>query len=332
MDDTKITLRHQVISPSLAHTILLKEMYEGERHLNQSYARQYGLAIRNEDFREGTLISFCVWQDRRYLINGQHTLTGIVLADRSYLLGIEEIRVDRYEDIAVWYSKYDRVNLRTLEDNYHAHNLQAQVQLNKGQTSQLGGCLPSLASGFEYVSKTQGSLRMYVANPDMRMAFIREWRDEAESFFRDIKGAPGRMNGNLRRGPVMALALVTYRYTGADAAEFWHAVAMDDRLAKNDIRKRLHMFVRISKVGEFAPYIFSRYMASAWCAAWEDRTPQSIVAQPAHLPIRIAGTPHTGEKVLRYISPQGDVLPDPQEYRPDVWHAGVFPPKDAHDA
>jgi hypothetical protein len=35
----------------------------------------------------------------------------------------------------------------------------------------------------------------------------------------------------------MVMALLTYRYTGTDAADFWHAVAMDDRLAQNDPHK-----------------------------------------------------------------------------------------------
>lgn len=48
-------------------------------------------------------------------------------------------------------------------------------------------------------------------------------------------GPTGR--GNLRRAPVMVMALLTYRYTGTDAADFWHAVAMDDRLAQNDPHK-----------------------------------------------------------------------------------------------
>jgi hypothetical protein len=333
MQDPKITLRHELVSSAAASAILTHELYARQRPINQSYIHQYALAMEKNEFRQGTVISFCVFKKRRYLINGQHTLHALILRQQPYLLGIEEIPVASYEEIGLWYSRYDRVHLRTLEHSYFAQNIQEHVQLNKGQTTQLGGCVPSLASGFERVSRTHGGLRMYLDNPAIRMAFIGEWRDEAESFFRDIKGAPGRMNTNLRRGPVMAVALVTYRYTGADATEFWHQVAMDDRLANNDPRKKLHAFIRTTiKLGDYEPYIMSRIAASAWNLAWKDSKRQGLPIGPTNVPICLEGTPHTGEHVLRYLSPQGDVLHDPETYRPDAWQAGLFAPKDDANA
>jgi hypothetical protein len=333
MQDPKITLRHEVVSSAAASAILEHERYDRQRPINHSYINQYALAMQKNEFRQGTVISFCVWKGRRYLINGQHTLHAIILEAKPYLLGIEEIPVKSYEEIALWYSRYDRVHMRTLEHAYYAHNMQEHVQFNKGQTTQLGGCLPSLASGFERVPRTHGGLRMYLDNPAIRMAFIGEWRDEAEAYFQDIKGAPGRMNTNLRRGPVMAVALVTYRYTGADASEFWHQAAMDDRLANNDPRKKLHGFLRTTtSAGGYEPYIMSRKVASAWNLAWKDSKLTGLPIGRTNAPIRIEGTPHTVGKVLRYLSPQGDVLHDPEVYRPDAWHVGLFAPKETPDA
>jgi hypothetical protein len=333
MQDPKITLRHELVSSAAASAILAKERYDRQRPINHSYINQYALAMQKKEFREGTVISFCVFKGSRYLINGQHTLHAIVLAATPYLLGIEEIPVKSYEEIALWYSRYDRVHMRTLEHAYYAHNMQEHVQLNKGQTTQLGGCLPSLASGFEPVPRTHGGLRMYLDNPEIRMAFIGEWRDEAEAYFRDIKGAPGRMNTNLRRGPVMAVALVTYRYTGADATEFWHQTAMADRLANNDPRDKLHVFLlTTTSQGGYEPYIMSRIVASAWNLAWKDSKLKGLPVGATNVPIRLEGTPHTVRKVLRYLSPQGDVLHDPEEYRPDAWHVGLLTPKEDADA
>jgi hypothetical protein len=65
----------------------------------------------------------------------------------------------------------------------------------------------------------------------------------------------------------MVMALLTYRYTGTDAADFWQAVAMDDRLAQNDPHKKLHLHIRTSKLGAYSLHVYSRYVARAWNAA-----------------------------------------------------------------
>jgi hypothetical protein len=324
MEHRKTSLTETVLAPSEAQASLTNDAYERQRSVNQSFVRQYALAMLKQEFRPGSLLSYCVWRGKRYLVNGQHRLHAVVLAKIPYVFQVEEIVVESYEEIAEWYTTYDRLQLRTLPQAYDAYNLPERVQLNKGQTQDLAGCLASLASGFEHVPRTQGSLRMYVANPHIRMAFVQEWREEAVQFFEDLKGAPGIMSSTLRRGPVFAFALVTYRYTGTDATEFWHDVAMDDGLAKNDPRKKLHFFIRTSKMGEYPHEIYSRFVARAWNAAWDNRTPQTLQHEATTSPIRILGTPHGGEKILRYLTPRGDILHDPQEFVPGDWQQGLF--------
>jgi hypothetical protein len=122
----------------------------------------------------------------------------------------------------------------------------------------------------------------------------------------------------------MAVALVTIRSTGKDAEDFWHAAAMDDGLAKEDPRKILHYFVRLSKVKQYDPHVYCRYVASAWNAAYEGRTITSVQAGSPSTPLLLLSTPHTRKAVLRYISPQGEVLHDPKQYDQDSWQQGVF--------
>jgi hypothetical protein len=50
---------------------------------------------------------------------------------------------------------------------------------------------------------------------------------------------------------MVAVALLTYRYTSTDAPDFWHAVAMDDRLTQNDPSKKLHLHIHTGKLGEY---------------------------------------------------------------------------------
>jgi hypothetical protein len=174
------------------------------------------------------------------------------------------------------------------------------------------------------VTRQHGSMRMSTANANLRMTFLEKWTEEAARFFETLKGAPGTLSMNARRAPVMAVAIVTIRFTGTDAIEFWEKVVGDDRLAQGDPCKLLHVFLRTTKVGSFEPHIYARHVAAAWNGAWEDRKLKLLQPGAAHLPIRLEGTPHTGRQVLRYITPRGGVLEKPEPYDPVVWQQGLF--------
>jgi hypothetical protein len=324
MEQRKITMSRKVITPEVARTILTQERYEAQRPLDQSVVQEYALAMLNGEFRQGTLISFCVYKGKRFLINGQHTLEAICRSGVSIELAIEEIVVESLEERAYWFSKYDRLKLRSLKHIYDANKIHEAVNMNKRQADHLGACLPLLASGFASTPRMQSGMRMYTSNPRLRMDFIKEWAEEAAQFYAAIKGAPGTLGANSRRGPVMAVALVTFRDTGTDAEDFWHQVAYDDGLSQGDPRKALHLFLRTTKLGAYEPHVYARYIAWAWCRAWQDLSCQQLRAQAEHLPITIDGTPYDGKGVYRAISPRGEVLHDPVKYEAEQWQQGLF--------
>jgi hypothetical protein len=324
MEQRKITLRHEVITPEAARSILLHERYERQRPIDQSVVQEYALAMLNGEFRQGTLITFCVYRGKRYLINGQHTLEAICRSGIALELAIEEIQVESLEERSYWFSKYDRLKLRSLKQIYDANVIHETVNMNKSQADCLGACLPLMASGFASTPRWRGSMRMYTSNPRLRMDFIKEWADEASRFYSAIKGAPGTLSMNIRRAPVMAVALITYRFTGTDADDFWLNVCQDDGLHQGDQRKALHIFLRTTKLSTYQPHAYSRYIAGAWCRAWKNQRGKNIQPQVEHLPILIEGTPHDGKETFRYISPRGEVLHAPAQYDAETWQMGLF--------
>jgi hypothetical protein len=324
MEQRKISVRQERMTPQAAQAILLHEMYEHQRPLEESVIQNYTLQHHNNNFRPNTLLSFCTLHGRRWLINGQHTLHAIVRAGKPLDVSIEEIAVESLAERAQWYGTYDRNKLRSLKDIYAAHAIHETLNFNKHQALCLSACLPLLAAGFAAVTRQQGGLRMYTANAQLRMAFMEAWIEEAEQFYAVIKGAPGSLSMNIRRAPVMAVALVTYRFTGTDAEDFWDNVVRDDGLAQGDPRKALHVFLRTSKTGRYQAHTYSRYIASAWNADWHNRKVKTIQPQPEHSPILIEGTPHTGKQVLRYITPQGTPLHDPLPYLMDQWQQAML--------
>jgi len=324
MEQRKISLRHERITPQAARTILLHERYERQRPLDLGVVQEYALAMLNGEFRQGTVISFCVYQGTRYLVNGQHTLEAICRSGVTLELGLEEIQIESLEERAYWFSKYDRLKLRSLKQIYDANGIHEAVNMNKSQADCLGACLPLLASGFSSVPRSRGSMRMYTSNPRLRMDFIRAWADEASRFYTAITGAPGTLSMNIRRAPVLAVALVTYRFTGTDADDFWMNVCQDDGLHQGDQRKALHIFLRTTKLSEYQPHAYSRYVAAAWCRHWKGQRGKNIQPQVEHQPILIEGTPHDGKEIWRYISPRGEVVHKPGKYDAETWQIGLF--------
>jgi hypothetical protein len=326
MQHNNITLRHEVISPTTASAIVTYELYERQRPLHTGRVRQYALAMRQGKFRRGTLLSFCCWQGKRYLINGQHTLQALRLANMSMEFGIEEITVGAYDEIAEWYSKYDRLYHRSLSQVYAAHNLAERLQLNKSQVQEIGACCGLLASGFSSSFAKEGALSMYTSDHEVRMKFIEAWMDEARSYFDATAGASAAIANHLRRRGILAVALVTYRFTGSDADEFWHQVAYDDRLAHDDPRKQLHYFIRETKNTSHEPHVVARMVAQAWNAAFAEprQALRSIQATSLGRPIQIDGTPHDGKRIMRYITPEGAMLHEPMPYDEGQWEQALF--------
>jgi hypothetical protein len=324
MEQRKIKLSMVTMTSDLARSILTHERYEGQRQLDQSFVQAYALDMRNGEFRQGTLISFCVYKGKRYLVNGQHTLEAICLSGVTLELAVEEIQVESLEERAYWFGKYDRPKVRSLKQIYEAHVIHESLNFNKSQSIFLGGCLPLLATGFSSVPRAHGSMRMYTSSPRLRMDFMRAWTGEAEQFYAAIKGSPGSLGMNIRRSPVFAVALVTYRFQAEKAEDFWFNVCQDDGLNQGDVRKSLHVFLLTSQPSKYEPHEYSRYIAQAWNNAWYGQRRKNIQPQAAHNPILIEGTPHNGKDVLRYISPRGEVLKTPIKYDAEAWQKGLF--------
>jgi hypothetical protein len=324
MEQQEPTYSPRMMTPDLAHAAVLNDLYVGQRTVDWDMVFTYALELRRGTFRRWTVITFAVLQGKRYLVNGQHLLHAIHLAGLAVEVTEETRQVRSLAELKALYRSFDRNKVRSLKLLLKDAGTAEDLGFNLGQTFDLSACLPLLAAGFANLKQARSHLRMYTHNVNIREAFVHAWSQEGHIFFQNIKGAPGQISQNLRRAAVMAVALVTIRHTGIDAEDFWHATAMDDGLAMNDPRKRLHLFLRTTIMGDYEPHVLSRYVAAAWNAAWTNRTPKTLLAGDVALPLRLDGTPHTGKEVLRYVTPGGELLHAPQPYDPATWEQGMF--------
>jgi len=319
MQQYKSTRSEVYIAPIEAQKMLLDMRYDRQRRLDQGFIQAYALAMRKRQWEPGSVLTVGVLNGVRYLMNGQHRLNAVMQAKRSILFIVEEIELTNDDDMAVLYNTFDRGKPRSWLDRYDAAGVTDTLNLNRHEIRSLGACLPVLASGFAHVARGEPSMRMYNDNPQIRMAFMEAWRDEAEQFFGAIKGAPKALCMNIRRAGILAIALVTFRFTGTDAEEFWRNVSHDDGLAQGDPHKAFHYWIRTIQLSQFTAQRYSRYAAAAWNMAWRGRSITQLRAQTDTVPLTLEGTPHDGKTILRYVDPMGNILTEPMPYDPARW-------------
>jgi len=313
-----ITSDLKLVSPSEASHMLDTMRYEFQRKVDQTYVEEYFRAMQRGEFRPGTEITFAEYNGKLEDMNGQHTLHALVKFGKPFLLRIVIYKCRESAQRHGLYLTFDRNRIRSLTQLYAAYDFANKTGLNSEQTKHLGAAVGLIVSGFVAQGMSRAVLGAYFHSGHIRILCMHDWVDEAIAFFETIKGAPKIISQLLRRAPIMAIALVTFRHTGADASEFWHAVAWDDNLRFDDCRKTLHKWIREHMLKEYEPHIYARYVAAAWNAAWNDRSLQRLTVSPAQTiqPIVLEGTLFDGHHQWVYITEHGAPLNAPIVFHP----------------
>jgi hypothetical protein len=309
--ETDITQKFETIAPSQARHLLATTAYEHQREIDWTYVKEYGMAMRRGEFRPGSPLEFAVYQGNLVQINGRHSLEAVVWADLPHVFSIVTYTCTEAWQVHALYLTYDRNRLRSLDQLYAAYGFPQQHNFNKAQVKRLGATMPLLAAGFAANATSRNEVGWLLHSGPIRIDLMTDWVSEATAYCETVKGAPAEIAKLMGRASIFAVAMVTYRYTGADAAEFWHNVAWDDNLAYNDPQKALNRFIREHTTEEYEHHVYARYVAAAWNAAWKDRTLLKIQPWDSAKPILLEGTPHDGTQTVRYLSPDGVVQHDP---------------------
>lgn len=307
------------ISSSEASHILQAARYQDQRTVDWGWVRQYALAMQQERFRPASLITYALYENHRILINGQHTLEAIFLINDSYPIREEVIPVDSMEDVAMLYGTFDQQRRRSNSQIYQAYRLDEQVNLGKTHIVWIGAAMPLVMSGFTPWPTQVRGFGVFMRDQWIKAQCITSWAGEARTYFEVIHNCPKEISQPLRRAAVMAVALVTMRHTGTDAEAFWMNVAMGSGLDRGNAQLTLHHFLREKSAKEYDTHVYARYVAAAWNAEYEHRQLRVLKVHESawDKPIRLEGTPHDGLKVMRYLTPDGSIVEQPEEY-----HAG----------
>lgn len=288
VDAKRISSHEMMIDAALAREWLERCAYNRQRPLRAAKVKEYAASIRGGSMR-WIEIHLAILGDEEFLVDGQHRLAAVAAAGLPVEVLVVRHRCSDERDVAALYSTYDRGLRRDFVDSFIAYGLLERIGISRRDAKFLTGAMPMLMTSFEPLSGAFQDGALYSA--PARSLVAEEWALEATEYFETIAGASNPTGRLLRRGQVIAVALTTFRYQEPRARAFWGRVADEDGLARTDAAWKLLDWLRANQPQRHKPHAYARYVAAAWNADWEGRSPAKLIVKDPLVPIKILGTP-----------------------------------------
>lgn len=289
------TIENVLITPEMAFEMLSSSDHEYQRPLRKVRVEFLAKEMKAGNFLSNT-IAFCInGSDKKYLVNGQHTLNAIFESGVSVNLPIQTFHVSSKDDIGSVYARIDKQQKRSRADTFRAYDMEHKLDMTYTAVNRFGAC------AFYMLNNFKGQNEKTMISEFEIMDFMVEWQQYAKQFFVSIE-----MSGSLRipleRKEVFALGIMTSRHSKR-ADDFWHFVATDDGLHVGDPRKTLHNwlgesgvsggnvgFTRKKRIIRTSESI--RCIVTAWNAFIEGRQLKILSIKNPSLPFTIKDTPY----------------------------------------
>lgn len=229
--------------PGIAQRILDELNFGGQRKVRESRALKHLHRIKTGDWRASFPITLAVLPSGvMYLVDGQHRLHAIVRHGAAVPVTVLLSAVDNEAEARRLYSGFDeRDSVRSDNEMMDAVGVSDTIGLPRAYTHKLYKALPILRNNLEPATGSEIEAGKYVDlfGVDTRLSVIAEWKPEAAEYLHVIQKTKGRIRARLLTAGSMAVALYTFRYQPIKAHEFWHGIADNDGLRRNDPRSTL---------------------------------------------------------------------------------------------
>lgn len=304
-----------------AETWLLKYPFERQRTIRPYHTQFLAHLMEQNRFRPLSTIDVACYKDRKFLINGYHTLSAIVRSRKRQQVLVIERQVTTMAEVAQIYTTFDRHLSRTPFDMLNAYGFPEQYAFTKDQNAGLLAAVKLLLSGFVWDKHSSSAGRLYLNDQEILYNSVCNWLPEAAQFFDDMDGAPEIIRRGLLRAGTLAVALVTYRFQPGMAEEYWTMVAHDKAPEADSPAKTCTHYLISTTVKQAKGAIrYARAMAQCWNAFVGNRSYSSVRSTDIATPIKIEGTPHDGRAVWRYLSEQWEIQDKPLEFDEPFFH------------
>lgn len=303
----KNSAEFKLFTPDIAREYLAQYRYIGQRPYAPSHAKYLADEIMHDRFKPtSTIVVSKEPNGEKYLINGQHTLNAIILANKPQTAILVIYGSKDEEDTAATYSVIDTNRPRGVADALAAFQLADSLGFTPTQLNAIGSGVKFIKSKF--LSKGNKHSRV---NPIDLKKWIEEYSQVAHEYFEIIAGKPKEMGASPTRQSTISVALVTLRFStrayGKEKIEdFWRGSIFDDEIPSGDARKVAHRHlitagitggaaVNVRYKERFTTGYSSRYLANCFNAFIEGRSITLTKVIDASVPIKIVGSPFSGK-------------------------------------
>lgn len=229
------------MSPAQAKHFIDNNLYRGQRTVRKWWVGYLNQQMKEGKFGDKTAIHVAHDSRYDYLIDGQHRLMALAMGDTAnqrFVIVHHQLNGNKEEQLAELYSRIDQGLKRSFSDVSDAWNLLEATGLdNKTQLNQL-------AAGCKVLNGNWTDSRRL--DLEILVSMVIEWSQYAKMFYESIR--EGELGSLILKSPVMAVALVTFKYQPELSYEFWHQVAYNDMIGRADPRARLHKFLWDARV------------------------------------------------------------------------------------
>ncbi len=310
MKSAKLSSQYQFVTPATAERWLSEYQYEFQRRLTLPMVDKWVNVIQRGDFMQDKEIKVVLYNQHRYLVNGQHRLNAIVKSGVGQCFNITTVTVDTSEELAEVYNTEDMNKPRSFDDVVRTRRIDELTGLTRSQLIKVSPCVSYIASGFVRKNDKRGD-HHYIANE-----IVKTYALPADAYFDAINDGASNKFNHLSRTAVLSVGIVTFwqsskRIPGGEQTviDFWKGLAADDGLRRGDPRKVAleHILTTQMPAGTgnkpdkdtVSPEYQSRYVANCFNKWVEGKTfsdvrkPSTSIYNP-FAPIKIIGTNFTG--------------------------------------
>jgi hypothetical protein len=313
--EPNFTVERYYLQPGEAHTWVNDAQYPRQRPIREHHVDFLTYLVKTKQLREGTEVALAYLGSKPYTVNGNHTIRAIMRAEVPYWITLVRHQVTSMDEMDHLYTTYDRQLPRSPRDMLKAYGFGDHSGLAQREGENLYGAMRLVLSGLVHDRPKATKEHGYLRDTERLYVAALQWTDEAKQFCADIAGVARRWHEFLRRQPLMAAAIVLYRYEPGRAETFWSAVANENHA---DPRHPTRQLARWLLTESHKPRIKALDLIAAtslaWNYAYHDRPLRSFTLPSTEMPMHFEGTPHTRSSVMRYVDSTWTLLEKPMPY------------------
>jgi hypothetical protein len=227
------------ITPGLAAQILERFNYKHQRRLDRPHIAKLAVQMIDGTFDAGTQVVFAVLPDHSYhLINGQHRLRAVIDSGCSVEFQILLKPVETEDQLHEAYYRQDTVQrTRSMAAIVASINVAEDAGISKTIAKNAMGAGVFIAQDMNSLQAANRDPRH--GSPDGKLYAISHWWDQVKEYDAIISVAERPLKRAMANSSIIAVAIVTLKYSHEKAVSFWRGVAEDDGLKKGDPRRHL---------------------------------------------------------------------------------------------